>query len=137
MLWIEPESCTVNGTSVGGVLSVALSQRGESVVVSYGDGGPHPGFVDVAGVRSIFVIRRAVVEPGDVPAAVGDRVALVVRGRSSSASGAVHRASSQVVITKSEWSVDRRSGLTHILESVAFGSDPASDPVSVEKVEVA
>lgn len=131
MIWTDPDRTTLNGEALDGVHTVTLSQQAERVTVEYSDAGPHPAFVDASGIRATFSVRRSVNVPGEVSVRVGQTVALAVRGAATSAASRVHRASANVVVTKSLWSQSRSGGLEHTIEAVAVAANPAQDPVSI------
>jgi len=135
MLWTDPERTTIDGVVLRGVRSVAVSNAAERVVVEYSDAGRHPAFVDAAGVRSTFTVRRVPAEPGELPVRVGDRVELVVYAGVTSSPSTYRRVSASVVVTKSAWKPDARVGFEHVIDAVAVAVNPAQDPVAVSVVQ--
>ena len=135
MLWTDPDRTTIDGAVLSGVRAVAVSHAAERVVVEYSDAGRHPAFVDAAGVRSTFTIRRVPVEPGALPVRVGDRVELVVYAGVTSSPSTYRRVSADVVVTKDAWKPDARTGHEHVIECVAVSVNGAQDPVTVGVVQ--
>lgn len=136
MIWIDPDECTLGGVSLSPVREVTLSQRAENVLVSYGDAGPHPGFVDASRIRSTFVVRRDVVQAGEHVAQVGDRVSLAVGGGASLLPSERLRVSCLVVVTKNEWRAGTGSAFVNTIECVGYASVAGADPVTITREEV-
>jgi hypothetical protein len=129
MVWVYPSEVSLGSAVLGGVVSVAIDQKADRLVVEYGDQGPHPVFIDAPERRTSVTIVREVNQDEGALVNVGDLATLTVRGRESASTEIGQKYAGEVVVIEVSHEFSRKGGLVQRVKAVGVSATGAAAPI--------